>query len=641
MNRTAGVQNPTVFARDIVSDGWLFAPIINAVYRFVLALFHVNVSSAAGRTDGQGSQGHGTVVLFILHFVDYLLSPYGGICFATSLVLNRIKVMSALRSTSQSGVMLPLWSRTLLHTVALVPLVYTLLQLLAQMDSIDWFPKVGANDPSFVSTRVLLVVAWSRIVETFYTTTTKLRVLQDTDFPLAGLSIELFVMGSEYHLGPGHYFEPLMAVLSRISIHLLELVQRRQWRFACNSLQNCYITYYLVRRDGEPSLANADFRMWPNYLVTEVGIGALITAYCAGEINWSDIVARVNGLGSFGEEEYFSIMCKIVDTLCDTRETPVEATAMEGREQLYRSYIVSGYLDQVENTPDDSQWSEKKREYHQEKGGRPSIVSAALAGRFGQLAVLSRRVLLAFRSNLLGRRTTSRRGTAGAAAKDFNILVTKRNYAKFLARIVSNGRCDNDTHHAVNSYLLPDFDTSPDYTPGPPYKVYPEEEEYEMLEQDPDEIKEELATLCTPELSDLSTPSNLSWIISLWSMLTCQGDSDKVMTRRQYAATHADDVLTEVVLQEAVFGGGRKIAHTHAQTPGDNVHSLGYTDEETDDEMEAMCPICQRYPRNVVLWPCRCLAVCNQCRETLGKRGFNACITCQKQVSGYSKINTV
>ena len=42
--------------------------------------------------------------------------------------------------------------------------------------------------------------------------------------------------------------------------------------------------------------------------------------------------------------------------------------------------------------------------------------------------------------------------------------------------------------------------------------------------------------------------------------------------------------------------------------------------DEWDDDRRRSCVVCTMEPRNTILWPCRCLALCNDCRESLAAR---------------------
>ncbi|GAA5906131.1 uncharacterized protein JCM6883_005453 [Sporobolomyces salmoneus] len=80
--------------------------------------------------------------------------------------------------------------------------------------------------------------------------------------------------------------------------------------------------------------------------------------------------------------------------------------------------------------------------------------------------------------------------------------------------------------------------------------------------------------------------------------------------------------------------------------------------QEWRDSRSSFCVVCTVEPRTVILWPCRCLALCESCREALALRttaatpgdghaggggpgagtGGNLCPTCRGAVAGYSRI---
>ncbi|KAF8868869.1 hypothetical protein BD779DRAFT_824016 [Infundibulicybe gibba] len=63
--------------------------------------------------------------------------------------------------------------------------------------------------------------------------------------------------------------------------------------------------------------------------------------------------------------------------------------------------------------------------------------------------------------------------------------------------------------------------------------------------------------------------------------------------------------------------------------------------QEDLESMRRLCVICICEAREVICWPCRCLAMCDGCRETLATRGAPAkhrCPCCRRNVEGYSRI---
>ncbi|GMK53709.1 hypothetical protein CspeluHIS016_0102950 [Cutaneotrichosporon spelunceum] len=63
--------------------------------------------------------------------------------------------------------------------------------------------------------------------------------------------------------------------------------------------------------------------------------------------------------------------------------------------------------------------------------------------------------------------------------------------------------------------------------------------------------------------------------------------------------------------------------------------------DEYDEERRRLCVICMVQTRDVILWPCRCLLMCSDCRESLAARlsaKDHACPNCRTKVEGYSRI---
>ncbi|GAA5933797.1 uncharacterized protein JCM15063_000468 [Sporobolomyces koalae] len=77
--------------------------------------------------------------------------------------------------------------------------------------------------------------------------------------------------------------------------------------------------------------------------------------------------------------------------------------------------------------------------------------------------------------------------------------------------------------------------------------------------------------------------------------------------------------------------------------------------QEWRDSRSNFCVVCTVEPRTVILWPCRCLVLCESCREALALRtqassptqggggvgagdGGNLCPTCRSGVAGFSRI---
>jgi hypothetical protein len=123
-----------------------------------------------------------------------------------------------------------------------------------------------------------------------------------------------------------------------------------------------------------------------------------------------------------------------------------------------------------------------------------------------------------------------------------------------------------------------------------------------------------------------------------------EGDSAAIMlahlttrgtlTRRRYAAMLAPSAPAQPT--DTVDAFSSAVADRRAellQTPP--------THDEWDEERRRACVVCMVNARDVVLWPCRCLTMCDECRDGLADRlgpGEHTCPSCRTKVDGYSRI---
>lgn len=50
------------------------------------------------------------------------------------------------------------------------------------------------------------------------------------------------------------------------------------------------------------------------------------------------------------------------------------------------------------------------------------------------------------------------------------------------------------------------------------------------------------------------------------------------------------------------------------------------------------CVVCQSSPRTIIVWPCRCLSLCDDCRVALAMNNFDKCACCRREVISFSRI---
>lgn len=55
-------------------------------------------------------------------------------------------------------------------------------------------------------------------------------------------------------------------------------------------------------------------------------------------------------------------------------------------------------------------------------------------------------------------------------------------------------------------------------------------------------------------------------------------------------------------------------------------------------ESGPQCVVCQSTPRTILVWPCGCLSMCDDCRLGLAARNYTKCICCRTDVAAYSRL---
>lgn len=162
-------------------------------------------------------------------------------------------------------------------------------------------------------------------------------------------------------------------------------------------------------------------------------------------------------------------------------------------------------------------------------------------------------------------------------------------------------------------------------SPSPSRSEHGSEEEEEG-EEVPGQVTDEIVNL----FSDLSsTPSAMTSASVLMAHMT--HNSTLPMTRQRFEhlmsapSQRSDSFMSDWSDVAAI----RRPSSSGTGTP-----------EDSQDTMRN-CVICTVEPRQIICWPCRCLAVCDDCRENLASRSSastHTCPCCRRNVDGYSKI---
>lgn len=57
-----------------------------------------------------------------------------------------------------------------------------------------------------------------------------------------------------------------------------------------------------------------------------------------------------------------------------------------------------------------------------------------------------------------------------------------------------------------------------------------------------------------------------------------------------------------------------------------------------EHDLDTLCAVCKTNERNIILWPCKCFAICETCRISLALRDYKTCVCCRRNVEGFSRV---
>lgn len=130
-------------------------------------------------------------------------------------------------------------------------------------------------------------------------------------------------------------------------------------------------------------------------------------------------------------------------------------------------------------------------------------------------------------------------------------------------------------------------------------------------------------------------------------------ESSKVITRSQYRQMREREEARILTTSRYKMGGAVQMTPEEEEQLLEDLilnkrSALPPTGQSTaaswDTGAEGMgsegpqCVVCQLSPRTVLVWPCGCLSLCDDCRVGLASKNYTACVCCRTNVVAYSRL---
>ncbi|SCU96996.1 LAME_0F18162g1_1 [Lachancea meyersii CBS 8951] len=626
----------------LIASDELWASAVNYPYQVIRSFYSAIVSQYESQfMTTVASEALSMGASAFAETAGYFFSNYAVGCFVTALLLNRIVAMSSLRSAA-TVVQLPLWSRVVFHGIAIGTLLYNVTVTI----------RPGANDdPNAYFAMTYAVICLSHCLETFISTTSNTKPMEEFDYSIFELSMHFYTLTRSGTARQDYVPDCLMALLGRLIIHIVEISNRRRYRLLCSTILNVGHLGYLawsILNEGVSSLTLlVKYRHIPKTMAL-VCISVSVACYglaCLARLSpfgSSDLsVLRFHSfmqswystLNCTGEEEFTSTLINFAVLICNPVQTQQagihrELSQLTHQNDVNRSFLVSGYMNkqQTEMKSAEIEWEPAKPVWRRKWDAMWGLEKA-----------LENRIISLFQAPKPQIEVELERNRHD---KNLNDYVSDNNYRQFFARAPDLNANVKGKRSTSYRYLLPEEDWSADYVEDDSVITGIDSDDSEDLESDLELLDNEndqseethlRERQIGNELTDLlilpDSPNDIAdqdpqWLLSMWSILQCETKCNRRLTRSQYASLNESSVLREIMTKRAI--------EAHSAKPS-----------VSNSDRDLSCVVCKTNVRNIVLWPCKCFAICEECRVSLGLRGFNTCICCRAPVKGYSRINAV
>lgn len=116
-------------------------------------------------------------------------------------------------------------------------------------------------------------------------------------------------------------------------------------------------------------------------------------------------------------------------------------------------------------------------------------------------------------------------------------------------------------------------------------------------------------------------------------------EHEGVMTRsrfKPFAAQNRSSSNSETkLIFELITSVRKEIDRSEQRETDDEDDSKG---SELESNTRFNCVICHYNPREIITWPCKCFAICEECRLRLVAKNMEGCVCCRRNVEGVSRI---
>ncbi|CCD26447.1 putative ubiquitin-protein ligase ASI1 NDAI_0H02730 [Naumovozyma dairenensis CBS 421] len=576
----------------------------------------------------------------LLNILEFFFNGYALSCLFIALLLNKFITLVNQRSPQTTNTLRPQQPKKMIsqtvasifHISALIPLIYSLIQPFIRNTSYSML-----NNQYFLSISYT-IFSYSFIIETVVSTLSQLTPLDGSDFTIFEIAIQFFMMSNyQYdndYQNKLYLLDWLVAISNRILIHIVELFKIRKSRLIISTILNVThlltISWFIITKGWYENLPRSTrYRHLPKLFSLGIIFTSFMVYLLACLVRFNGNVKKFNE--SLKNLEYYSFYQNWTSNLnCSGEEdftTVVTKLAMLLTSEMASNNLRIRMRFNSINVPQDI---------------NPSLLPPS--------------------ENIsLEKQRNERLNEDRSSGSSYSI---------------------KKIWHTSHTYLLKRFIRNQSEVIEP-CNISSQEQQLGNIEEQQEEIPDELGIIKTEftgedeedreyiyeetisELESVSSNSNTEILIDqeeLLDLLLPEEYHDENDHSCDHNAAYNNNVTLgdgsdwftsffpilkyhqNMTNENEILTRSKYLNDFYEKKNCQNCNNEKTKDKDADmkDEVfDPSCVVCKTNERNVILWPCKCFALCEDCRVSLALRGYKKCVCCRTEIRGFSNLKSI
>ncbi|KAH3679478.1 hypothetical protein WICMUC_000968 [Wickerhamomyces mucosus] len=626
------MSNSTLISNKSDPSSWVISRVFNALVKAV-----EDQSKVSNVPDRQAA----------LSFT-YFISPYAGACMTMAIILNRTVVFASSRSRVSNT--LPKFPSIILRIVSLLILLNSLISILLQISLISSFVQnlisklIDLKDikiPTIDSFlwNIFISLCISQFLETFISITSGQLPSNDTGLTLFEHSLAF--QECQFLSEPSSQLLSIVffSIISQITIHLLGITGMKKYQLIPSTIIGIsFLIYYCI------NAYNGGLIYFPSVVIISAipqilvfiiitfclsiyGFAVLVNGGSTESLTYTPMVENLrNSLNLQLNDDFNSSLMRfgyIMFTAVDNEEYVNELTNLNLVKSTYldddddgKNHLLSNYFNKIENHPDLLNNDGGSIISKTNKDNETIVNNWIFLKKFINLTKLLQGITIYIYKKLFKKNKPKNSNNSKKKFKSQN-----HNFLSSSSTIIINDEdnelLDFDYIEAENNHEFSESDleiepleyesdyetdseldsSNAEYISNPSKArslQYTNNNNNNKFLTDKKSAIEELYN--SENLISLFKPQDLDEI-SFQNSIKYHLLNDKRITRSQYCLSNEDDILKEVIL-------------TNRKQDKHHIH-----DNNEEAREDYSCVVCQTNPRSIIIWPCKCFAICENCRR--------------------------